>query len=199
MVRGACVLYGQAVSSGQRPYQMWIEPLRLLALSTDLSDFEAGVLKEVVPELEKTLQRAIPDPPRLSRESAQKRLTATVTELLRKQTQPLVILLEDLQWIAGGLPVLQWLSELIGELPIMVVGNYRDDERPDLPKQVPNMRLIKLERLSAQAIAELSISMLGESGGRPEVVELLQHETEGNVFFLVEVVRALAQEAVSSR
>ncbi len=37
--------------------------------------------------------------------------------------------------------------------------------------------------------------MLGESGKQPDVVELLQRETEGNVFFLVEVVRALAEEA----
>ena len=37
--------------------------------------------------------------------------------------------------------------------------------------------------------------MLGEAGSREPVLDLLQRETEGNPFFLVEVVRALAEEA----
>jgi hypothetical protein len=32
--------------------------------------------------------------------------------------------------------------------------------------------------------------MLGEAGKQPQVVDLLERETEGNVFFLIEVVRA---------
>src|SRR5260221_14613941 len=36
--------------------------------------------------------------------------------------------------------------------------------------------------------------MLGSVGEQPELVELLQRETEGNVFFIVEMVRALAEE-----
>ena len=39
--------------------------------------------------------------------------------------------------------------------------------------------------------------MLGDAGKRQNVVELLRKETEGNVFFLVEVVRALADDAGS--
>jgi predicted ATPase len=37
--------------------------------------------------------------------------------------------------------------------------------------------------------------MLGQAGRQPELVKLLQHETEGNTFFIVEVVRALAETA----
>ena len=37
--------------------------------------------------------------------------------------------------------------------------------------------------------------MLGEAGKQPELVNLLQQETEGNTFFIVEVVRTLAEEA----
>jgi tetratricopeptide (TPR) repeat protein len=37
--------------------------------------------------------------------------------------------------------------------------------------------------------------MIGEAGKQDEVLDLLKKETEGNVFFLVEVVRALAEEA----
>jgi hypothetical protein len=41
----------------------------------------------------------------------------------------------------------------------------------------------------------LSESMIGTSGRRPELIALLQRETEGNIFFVVEMLRALAEEA----
>src|SRR5258708_32955809 len=44
-------------------------------------------------------------------------------------------------------------------------------------------------------MADLSTSMLGQSGHFPEMIDFLQRETEGNVFFAVEIVRALAEEA----
>src|SRR5262249_1280627 len=37
--------------------------------------------------------------------------------------------------------------------------------------------------------------MLGDAGRHEQIVSLLQRETEGNVFFIVEIVRALAEEA----
>jgi tetratricopeptide (TPR) repeat protein len=56
------------------------------------------------------------------------------------------------------------------------------------------MQVQKLHRLTEENITKLSRAMLGEAGGLPHVVDLLQRETEGNVFFLVEVVRALAED-----
>jgi tetratricopeptide (TPR) repeat protein len=57
------------------------------------------------------------------------------------------------------------------------------------------MRRLTLKRLDNASIAELSETMLGEAGRLPEIVDLLQRETEGNIFFLVEVVRVLAEDA----
>src|SRR4030095_1695152 len=85
--------------------------------------------------------------------------------------------------------------KIVDQLPLLIIGTYRDDERPELPSKLPGMNVLRLERLDEIAIAELSAAMLGEQGKQPEVVDLLQRETEGNVFFLVEVVRALAEEA----
>ena len=64
-----------------------------------------------------------------------------------------------------------------------------------MPELLPEMSLQKLNRLSKDGIAALSESMLGEIGKQPDVLELIQQETEGNTFFIVEVVRALAEEA----
>ena len=56
------------------------------------------------------------------------------------------------------------------------------------------MQLMTLNRLTNEMITELGEAMLGEVGKQPAVIALLQRETEGNAFFAVEVVRALAEE-----
>src|SRR5262249_14831479 len=65
----------------------------------------------------------------------------------------------------------------------------------NLPDSLPEIRRLPLQRLSHEGIARLSESMLGPVGHQPELVTLLARETEGNVFFLIEVMRALAQSA----
>jgi tetratricopeptide (TPR) repeat protein len=115
--------------------------------------------------------------------------------LFAKQKKPILLLLEDLQWLGESLDVLREMNQYIDRLPLMVIGSFRDDERPDLPQSLPNMQTFKLHRLSYDEIEQLSESMLGKVGKQPEIVSLLQRETEGNVFFVVEVLRTLAKEA----
>lgn len=195
LVRGVLALRGQGVAEGGLPYQLWREPIRRLVLSTDLSDLEAGILKELVPDIANLLEREVPDVPALEGEAHQQRLMLTGLDLFRRQTQPMILLLEDLQWARESLLPLSQFGLVIGDLPLLVVATFRSDERPNLPEKVPTMQSITLPRLSAGEIAELSASMLGEAGERPQVLTLLQRETEGNAFFLVEVVRALAEGA----
>lgn len=205
MVRGTMTLYGQGVAEGGRTYQLWREPVRRLALAVELSDLEAGILKAIVPDIGELLGRDVPDAPEMDAQAAQHRLLVTINALFSKAIarQPVVLFLEDLQWAVESLDALRqlyrWQSHAleIGEMvPLLVIGSYRDDERPGLPDELPEgVELIRLARLSPGAIAELSGSMLGEMGRKPRVLELLQRETEGNVFFLVEVVRTMAEEA----
>jgi len=54
---------------------------------------------------------------------------------------------------------------------------------------------LNLSRFNPHEVSQLSAAILGHSGTAPEILELLNQETEGNVFFLVEVVRALAEYA----
>ncbi|MCP5094324.1 MAG: AAA family ATPase [Chloroflexi bacterium] len=106
-----------------------------------------------------------------------------------------LLILEDLQWTQASLELLPYLLWQLDKVTLLLLGNYRDDEWPDLPQSLPGMQIISLPRLSADNMAELSAAMLGEIGQQPEVLALLQRETEGNAFFAVEVVRALAEEA----
>jgi tetratricopeptide (TPR) repeat protein len=198
LVEGALVLTGQAVSEGGSPYQVWREVLRRLALVADLKEGEASVLKPLVPEIGDFMARKVEDAPPLDPQMTQYRLFKTVTEVLLRECtmQPIVIILEDLQWAgSNSLALLERLVSLVSESSLLIIGNYRDDERPELPETLPGVGNIKLERLTEEGITDLSASMLGEAGSSKQVVDLLQRETEGNPFFLVETVRALAEEA----
>ncbi len=199
MVQGMMVVRGQAVSEGGLPFQIWREPLRHLVLGVDLDDANAAVLKQIVPDIERLLERTVPDAPALEAGDAQQRLLSTITQLLQtycaRHPHGVLIILEDLQWASKGLDIIPALGSTVRSLPVLIVANYRNDEAPHLPSRLPGCHLLELKRLEKRAIIELSESMLGEAGRQPEVVELLARETEGNVFFLIEVARALAEEA----
>ncbi len=192
---GVMVLRGQAVSEGGLSYQLWREPVRRLLLTTDVSDLDASILKEIVPDIGMLLERNIADVIPLEGTAEQQRLLGTIINLFERQNQPVMLILEDLHWSGESLDVLRLLNGMVGDLPLLIVANYRHEDRPDLPKELPEMGVLRLERLSENDISQLSASMLGEAGRQPAIIELLRRETEGNVFFLVEVVRALAEEA----
>ncbi len=195
LVDGVTVLHGQGVANGGLPYQFWREPVRRLLISTEVTETDAAILKEIIPDISTLLGQEIPELPELEGRTGQHRLIGAIVSLFKQQKQPVVLLADDLQWAVESLEVLRTLMSSISDLPLLIVANYRDDEAPHLPRQLPNMRPLKLERLSSEAIAQLSVSMLGVAGERPQVVDLLERETEGNIFFLIEVVRALAEEA----
>ncbi|HNB54644.1 MAG TPA: serine/threonine-protein kinase, partial [Anaerolineales bacterium] len=54
LVRGSLVLQG-SVAEHASPYQLWHDPLRLLAVLTDVEEEQAGVLKAIVPDIERVL------------------------------------------------------------------------------------------------------------------------------------------------
>ncbi len=196
LVEGALVVSGQGISDGGGlPYQLWREAVRRLVLNTELDDLTAGVLATIVPGLETLLGRNIPPPPPLEGQAKQKRLYNAIAHLFRNQKQIVVLFLEDLQWAVESLDILKYLNRQVSGLPLLIVASYRDNERPELTDELPGMQHLKLNRLSDNEIANLSQAMLGTVGQQPQVLELLRRETEGNAFFLVEVVRALAKEA----
>jgi len=195
LVNGAQVVRGQAVSEGSSPYQIWSETIHWLALQTLLSPLEARVLKTLVPEIEDLVGYPVIDALNLDPQATQDRLMTVIEQIFRRQRQPIVVLLEDIHWAGDeSLTLLRRLLRYVPSLPLLIIASYRDDEYPQMAQQLPDMHILKLERLNADHIAALSESMLGAVGRQKRVVDLLQRETEGNVFFMVEVVRALAEE-----
>jgi tetratricopeptide (TPR) repeat protein len=190
------VLQGQAVSEGGTPYQLWQQVLKNLVLLNNVDLMEASILKPVVDGVDALLEMPIPNPPDLTPESAQKRLHNTIASLLRRVSGTVLILLEDLHWASSeSLGLLTHLNRLAPQLSVLLIGTYRDDEYPHFRASLPEMRLIHLARLAQEEIVQLSHSMIGDAAKSHHVADFLQRETEGNVYFLIEVVRALAEEA----
>ncbi len=177
------------------PDSMWREPLRRLCLSVTLNAFEAGVLKPLVPDIEGLIERRVEAMQPLSGSAERLRLEGVIIGLFERLPAPTLLILEDLQWADEGLVWLAALVRRCSDLPLMIVASYRDDERPDLPEQLPNMRLLRLQRLQPHEIRQLSTSILGKPDHEDGIVRLLERETEGNTFFIVEVLRALAERA----
>jgi len=196
LTRGALVLRGQAVAEGGLFYQLWRDVVRPLVLRVPLNDLEASVLKSLVPDIAALLEREVADAPRLLGLAEQERLAFTVIEVIKRCELPLLLLLEDLQWAEESLFMLQKMATVLESLPrLLVLGTYRHDERPSLPDELPSARAIVLARLDEAAIRDLVHSMLGEAARNPNVLDLIYRETEGNAFFMVETVRALAEDA----
>lgn len=195
LVEGALVLRGQAAAEGGLAYQLWRQVIRPLLLMVNPTDTEASILKPIVPDIATLLERDVNEIKRLPGEAEQQRLKLTLVDLFKRRHDPLVLLLEDLQWAEESLIPLQHLLSVLDQVPrLLVIATYRSDERPDLPKALPTAQQLELHRFDNIAIAALSEAMLGTSGQKPEIVSFLQRETEGNVFFIVETLRALAQE-----
>ncbi|MCP4362865.1 MAG: tetratricopeptide repeat protein [Chloroflexi bacterium] len=197
MLQGFTVMRGQGVEGGGLPFQLWRKPVRHLLLRQVVTNLQAGILLDIVPDIDSLLGRDIPPAPQLDGRAYQQRLIQAIVDLFRDLPEPVLLLLEDLQWMSESLVVLQQMDKVIKQLPgVMVLGTYRHDENPDLPEELPGAKVLSLPRLDRRAIVGLTLSMLGTDVVRyTNIVEMLFKETEGNAYFLVEVMRALAEEA----
>ena len=196
LVSGFLVLEGQAVKEGGGiPFQLWREPLRRLLLNSQLNSLDASVLRPLIPDIERLLGHPIPSALPLSGPDGQQRLLSVIGRLITAHPQPILLLLEDLQWCWESLLVLQHVNQFVPQHPLLIIATYREDEKPDLPQTLPHMTLMKLGRLSATDIHELSQSMSGLTTLPTHLTTYLEQQTEGNAFFLVEIMRVLAQQA----
>jgi serine/threonine protein kinase/tetratricopeptide (TPR) repeat protein len=209
LVNGAVVMRGQAVLGGV-PFQLWRDPLRQLIIrggvEGKISAEQAALFKPLLPDLDALWISAtggdpLPPSPDLDDDERRGRgirlAMETFAALAGDSGVLLLLILEDIQWAEEGLVSLQVFSTIAQERPLLIVATYRDDEMPDLPEKLPNAQHIRLERFSSRQIERLTDAMLGVGRVPPMLHDLLERETEGNAFFLVEVVRALAEEAGS--
>jgi tetratricopeptide (TPR) repeat protein len=194
LVNGFIVVDGQAVSEGGSPYHLWRGLVSTLVMRGEIADPLAGVLRAIVPDIGRLLGREVPDPPAVDPAATQSRLFLAVEDLLRTQAQPVLMLLEDLQWAGTeSLALLAALARLALERPLLILGTFRSDEASTLPSRIEGARILRLPRLTSAEIAQLARTMIGAAGARPDVAAFLERETEGIPLFIVEAVRSLAE------
>jgi tetratricopeptide (TPR) repeat protein len=194
MVEGVLVVRGQTMRDGGGPYHLWREIVSDLVLRVEVADAEARVLKAVVPEIGALLGRTVEDPPGIDLDAAQMRLLVALEQLLRRQPEPVLVILEDLQWAGSeSLKIFDWLAQVVDQFPVVLIGSFRDDEAPHLRETFQGVATITLGRLDGQSTAALVESMVGPAARRRELADLVERESEGIPFFIVEVVRALAE------
>lgn len=194
LVAGAKVVRGQAGSDARGAFELWREPLRHLLLGTAIEDAEASTLAALVPDVGELLGRPVAQLP-ADPQTARAQMLGTIGAIFERQRAPVLLILEDLHWAREALDVLRELAPRLPGLPVLVVGSFRGEEAPGLAQTIPGANHLRLGPLARQDIATLTGSMLGTA--RAGVVDFLDRYTEGNVFFLVEAVRALAEEAGS--
>ncbi|MFZ0705802.1 MAG: AAA family ATPase [Candidatus Korobacteraceae bacterium] len=194
LVRGMVALTGRA-EENQAPYSIFRNALLRLALLVDLSDEQAGIIKIVVPEIERVLGRPIPETA-VDPQLFQERLTEVILNLFAHCEAPILLEIEDCHIVGDSLKIMQKLIEKASELRLLIVASFRDDERPQLAIECPGTHVLHMKRFGEREVRDIAISMLGRDlGTNPAIVTFLERETEGNAFFLVEAVRELAEIA----
>ena len=207
-LRGAQVLWGYCYEGDGAPsYWPWMQVIRSYVHERDpqllLSEMGSGAadIAEVVSEVRQQLP-GLPVPPKLEPDQARFRLFDSITSFIRNASNqsPLVIILDDLHWAdKPSLLLLQFLARELSTSRILLVGTYRDVEvgrQHPLEQTLAELaRSQRADRVLLRGLTEDDVArFLSLSAGRtpPEaLVEAVYRETEGNPFFVHEVVRLL--------
>ncbi|HEY3064154.1 MAG TPA: AAA family ATPase, partial [Methylomirabilota bacterium] len=157
-------------------------------------------LAAAVPPLLAILDVPVDDPAWRALDAPRRRqrtLEAVRRLLLRvSETQPLVLAIEDLQWVdTDTQAVLDQLVRHLGGAAILLLLNYRPDYRHAW-STVADFRQLRLGPLPAEDAREFLADLLGEEPSLDDLKRLLIERTEGNPFFLEETVWTLAETGV---
>jgi len=202
---GANVLLGRSTEEALTPYQPFVEALRhyVSACPADELLLQVGtrraLLARLVPELQGGADRVGEADPRDEGEADRYALFDAVASFLREaaDSRPAILVLDDLQWAdAPSLLLLRHLARSIGDAPLLVLGTYRElevHEGDPLAAAIAELRRARavqrlpLEGLAPDAVAELIRGRGVELG--PDAVRAVAERTDGNPFFVEEVVR----------
>ncbi len=113
--------------------------------------------------------------------------------LREAQVQPLLLVLEDLQWIDSETQAfLDGLVESVSTARLCLLVDYR----PEYPHGWGNKTAysqLRLDPLPPESAHALLRTLLGDDPGLERLTTLLVERTEGNPFFLEEIVQTLVE------
>jgi predicted ATPase/class 3 adenylate cyclase len=113
--------------------------------------------------------------------------------------QPLVVILEDLHWIdAETQELLDLLVDSVASARILMLVNYRPEYYHEWGNRTCYTQL-HLDPLGGQSAEEMLHALLGSDASLQSLKRLIIEKTQGNPFFMEEIVRALGEQGVLVR
>ncbi|MGH9004783.1 MAG: ATP-binding protein, partial [Acidimicrobiia bacterium] len=195
------------------PYQPFVEALRHLIDHTEASELPGwlgrypGELVRLVPEVAQRLP-GLPEPMTSDPETERYRLFDAVASWLADASRrhPLLLVLDDLQWAAKPtLLLLRHIARSAEPMRVLMLGTYRDTETgrnhplsgtlADLRRigSFERLSLVGFDRAGVLAFMEQAAGHALEDEPALNLAAAIHEETEGNPFFVVEVLRHLAE------
>jgi predicted ATPase len=164
----------------------------------------SGELVQLLPEL-KELVPGLEPPPVVDMAAAHFRLYQAVTGLLRRlaDTRPLLLVVDDLHWAdTGSLGLLAFLAGELRGARLVVLGTYRDVEAEVGGPLAETLGVLArepvVERIALGGLGEAEVARLvaNATGIRPgdRLVRAVHQRTDGNPFFVTELLRLLHSE-----
>jgi hypothetical protein len=208
---GAVVVYGRCDEDLGIPYQPWIEALTQLVAATSDDVLQAHVADRGahLGRLVSTLSRRTGTEPTAGDGGDSERfvLLGCVVDLLERvcAEAPVLIVLDDLHWAdRQSLQVLRHVATSALSAPLLTVGTFRDsdvaagDPMSDLLAafhRVATVERIALRGLDDADLLELLERTAGHQMDDQGVAlrDAVLAETDGNPFFVNEILRHLAQ------
>ncbi|NES94180.1 MAG: AAA family ATPase [Desertifilum sp. SIO1I2] len=167
------------------------------------------IMIEVIPELERIIGSQPAVPP-LSGEAAQNRFHRLFQKFISVFTaphHPLVIFIDDLQWIDSA--SLKLMQQLISEAEthyLLFIGAYRDNEvtpahpfmqaLEEIQKAGAIVNTITLSPLDPTSIQHLVADTLNSQTLAQPLAELVMRQTQGNPFFATQFLKALHEDGL---
>ncbi len=211
---GAVVLFGSCEEDLATPYQLFAEALgHYVAHASDeeidrhIAQHGAG-LAALVPELA-ARRPALVVPPATDEDADSERyvLFAAALGLIEQiaAERPLVLVLDDLQWAdQGSLLLLRHLVAADQPGPVLVLATYRDAAlAPGHPlldalaamHRHPGISRLELDGMDGPEVVAFMAAAAGHplDGSALQLASAVHRETDGNAFFVAEVLRHLAE------
>ncbi len=196
---------------GAPPYAPWIELLRRLVDTFDPAEAarelgaDATDLATLLPGVH-DLVAAVPEPQRLHSNTSRFRLMESIRTYLARcaSRRPLLLMLDDLQAADhASLRLLTHLARELRHLPVLMLVALREpaavadpvveETLAEVARQFPGERM-QLEGLSGEDV-ELLVAKLTGVEPPAEWVSLILARSEGNPFFVREIVSLLDSQA----
>jgi hypothetical protein len=211
----AVVLYGRCEEDLGLPYQPFVEALNayVRVCPADVLDDFAGHRGADLARIVTALKTRVPDLPEVERTDADGQrflMFEAVVGLLARiaDDHPVVLVLDDLHWATK--PTVLLLRHILRTdqaTRLLVVGTYRDDELDRLSplttelaelRRVPGVDRIALRGFDRDGVAEFVAAAAGHEldEGAMVLVEALHAETDGNPFYMDEVLAHLVESGV---